>query len=275
MSLTPSSPARAWAEHRLRGCAWATAQGRVYPRGRTCPAGRTRGPAFEEPAASITETAPWLASGRPAFAPARTDHKVPPLTGSGPHDASDRLAMPQLLWHRTRSLATCPGRRTLHPDRTDSHRRRATQWPDLLRPNSQRPRNPETGPSSLRQDSQAGQRVATWCPVQPKAARSGPPCQGFARLVWTSRRMVSGFRLRRRWKRSAGVSAAAVCGVRGRQLQGFPWRSTRSTSPQNGLNRMCPSWATVAGTSGRSHPLPPCAPMGWPTRFQRRRVPGQ
>jgi hypothetical protein len=55
---------------------------------------------------------------------------------------------------------------------------------------------------------------------------------------------------------------------------GFPLRSTRSTSPQNGLNRMCPSWATVAGTSGRSHPLPARAPMGCPTRFQRRPEPG-
>src|SRR6266567_595723 len=29
------------------------------------------------------------------------DHKVSQLTGSGPLDASDRLTMPDLLWHRT------------------------------------------------------------------------------------------------------------------------------------------------------------------------------
>jgi len=38
--------------------------GNIRPRGRTCPARRTRAPAFEEPAASITEPALWLSGSR-------------------------------------------------------------------------------------------------------------------------------------------------------------------------------------------------------------------
>ncbi len=74
---------------------------RICPRGLTVQPAANRGPAFEEPAASITQTALARHRAALAFAPPRTDHKVPRLTGSGPHDASHTLTMPQLLGHRT------------------------------------------------------------------------------------------------------------------------------------------------------------------------------
>src|ERR1700740_1844271 len=45
MSLAPSSPARAWVERQLRGCAWAAAHDEDTPALAQCPARDSRGPA--------------------------------------------------------------------------------------------------------------------------------------------------------------------------------------------------------------------------------------
>src|SRR5712691_12894801 len=49
MSLAPSSPARAWVERRLRGCAWAAAQGEDTSARTHCPARRNPPPAGQGP----------------------------------------------------------------------------------------------------------------------------------------------------------------------------------------------------------------------------------
>src|SRR5215472_13474915 len=100
MSLAPSSPARAWAEHRLRGCRAAP----NIPRGDSLSSPPQPGTSVRR-ARFDHKTALWLAPGPPCFRVSpRTDHKVSRPTDSGLHDASDTLTMPQLPWRRTRIL---------------------------------------------------------------------------------------------------------------------------------------------------------------------------
>jgi hypothetical protein len=72
MSLAPSSPTGAWAEHRLRGCDWAAAQ-HEHTLARThCPAGpestgsrplRPAGIPFDDPRVADSETVTAKATG--------------------------------------------------------------------------------------------------------------------------------------------------------------------------------------------------------------------
>jgi hypothetical protein len=76
VSLAPSSPARAWGERRLRGCAWASAQTDDTPATACCPARHSRGPASDNlDRRSLAPRGAWIA-GRPYAAQAGTNHSA-------------------------------------------------------------------------------------------------------------------------------------------------------------------------------------------------------